>query len=146
MRLLLDINYVLDLLLKRQPNYSAAAAIMLAIRKRRITGYIAASSFPIIYYFCYKHYSLKLDDKQARLMALSDVWTCLSEFNICAIDRIELEAAAKMSGRDFEDNIQVVCAFKEGLDAIVTSNIKDFRGLGITLYTPAQLVKRLKLR
>ncbi len=51
-----------------------------------------------------------------------------------------------MKGRDFEDDVQAACALAEGLDAIVTRNIKNVKNAGIKLYTPEQLVKKLKLR
>jgi predicted nucleic acid-binding protein len=146
MQILLDTNVLLDFLLNRQPGKAAASAIVRANNKGIFTGYLAAFSFPTIYYFSYKHYDVKYDSNQARQRAWGDVKTSLNQFNICPVSRQTLDAATKMPGRDFEDNLQIACALAEGLDAIVTSNIKDFRSAGITLYTPTQLVKRLKLR
>ncbi len=146
MNILFDTNVQLDVLLKRQPNYAAAVAVARASIRGQITGYIAAFSLTTIFYFGQRQYRTKFDNMQAAEYALDDVKSCLAQFRICPVSRQTLDAAVKMPGRDFEDNLQIACALAEGLDAIVTSNIKDFRGAGITLYTPTQLVKRLKLR
>ena len=144
MKILLDANVILDQLLRRQSGYADAAKIIRAARTH-FTPYLAAFSLPTISYYSYRHFKVKLDSNRAREMALKDVQSCLNQFEICTISRQTLELAVSMSGRDFEDNLQIACAVEQGLDAIVTSNIKDFRAAGITLYTPAQLIKRLKL-
>ncbi len=146
MNILFDTNVQLDVLLKRQPNYTAAVALSRASIRGQITGYMATFALTTVFYTCQRQYRAKFDNKQAAKYALDDVLSCLDQFKICSVSRQTLESATKMPGQDFEDNLQIACALAEGLDAIVTSNIKDFRGAGITLYTPAQLVKKLKLR
>ena len=146
MKILLDTNVILDQLLRRQPGYAHAATIIRAARTH-FTPYLAAFSLPTISYYSYRHFKVKVDNSnKAREMALKDVRSCLDQFEICMVSRQTLELAVSLSGRDFEDNLQIACAIEQGLDAIVTSNIKDFRAAGITLYTPVQLVKWLKLR
>ncbi len=138
-RVLFDTNIALDFVLKRQPGFSEAQLIWRANAIGKIRGYVTASSMTDIYYFA----SNKGNDTVRGYKAIT---MCLATLEICTVDRTMIEQAAVLKRKDFEDSVQIMAALAEGLDAIVTRNIKDFRGAGITLYTPAQLVKRLKLR
>lgn len=136
--LLLDTNILLDVLLNREPLVNESRKIWQANLAGQITAYITATSLTNIYYYASK--------AKGSAEGLKAVNVCLKAFEICKIDREILELAAAMRGRDYEDDIQSVCALIEGLDAVVTRDIKGFRDAGIKLYTPAQLIKEMKLR
>ncbi len=138
MKVLFDTNVILDVQLQRPHTFTTSNKLWTANSKRLVQGYITASSVKDIHYVVNK--------EKGAIRAIESVILCLAEFRICLVDRNRLNRAMLANGPDFEDNIQIACAIAEGLDAIVTSNIKDFRAAGITLYTPVQLVKRLKLR
>lgn len=138
-KVLFDTNVALDVLLQRPDTFSESNKLWKANDKGLIIGFLTAPSVRDIHYFITR-------ERNDSARALQAVLSCLSSFHICPVDGSILAQAAAMSGPDFEDNIQVACVLAQGLDAIVTRNIKDFRDAGITLYTPAQLVKKLKLR
>ena len=48
-----------------------------------------------------------------------------------------------MSGKDFEDNLQMTCAEVAGLDAIVTRDPDDFKGSRVPVLTPMSMQERL---
>ena len=50
MKILVDTNIILDVLLKREPHNKAAQVIMTKCADREITGYLAAHSIPNIFY------------------------------------------------------------------------------------------------
>ncbi len=52
MKILVDTNIILDVLLKREPHIKAAQIIMTKCADREITGYLAAHSIPNIF-MCY---------------------------------------------------------------------------------------------
>lgn len=136
--ILFDTNVILDVLLNRQPLIEESKKVWQANLNGRVKGYITAPTLLNIYYYATKKLG---SEKGAGVVEI-----CLQAFQICAVDRKILEQAWAMKGRDFEDDVQAACALAEGLDAIVTRNIKDFKNAGIKLYTPEQLVKKLKLR
>ena len=68
---------------------------------------------------------------------------CLKTFTICTVDRATLEAAADLSGTDFEDNLQIACATLARLDAIVTRDQQGFRDSIIPAFTPTELLATL---
>jgi hypothetical protein len=58
--------------------------------------------------------------------------------------RQTLDYARKLSGADFEDDLQIACAVQSQLDAIVTRDPAGFSSSVIAVYTTAQLLKSCK--
>lgn len=136
MRVLLDTNVVLDVLLKRKPWQAAAAALWQAVDGGRLTAYIPASAVTDIFYV-----ARKLTDL---VRARQSVQVCLDAFNIGTVDRAVLERAQALSGSDYEDNVQIACAEFNELDAIVTRNPSDYGGSPIVVWSPAECLKNLR--
>ncbi|PZS40417.1 MAG: DNA-binding protein [Pseudonocardiales bacterium] len=135
MRVLLDTNILLDVLLNRAPWATEAAAVWKAHDEERIAGYIGATTIPDIFYVARRLVGLDSANKAIRI--------CLSTFDICTVDRRALQAAAALSGSDFEDNLQIACAILATLDAIVTRDSTGFRTTLIPALTPADLLSRI---
>lgn len=135
-RVLLDTNVVLDVLLSREPWRSEAAALWQAVDDEQLTAYLPASAVTDIF-----NVARKLTDI-AR--ARQSVQVCLDAFNIGIVDRAVLERAQVLSGPDFEDNVQIACAEFNALDAIVTRNPDDFAGSPVAVWSPEQCLKNLK--
>lgn len=136
MRVLLDTNVVLDVLLKREPWQAEAAALWQAVDAGQVTAYLPASTVTDIFYI-----ARRLTDI---VRARQSVQICLDAFNIGTIDRAVLERAQILSGSDYEDNVQLACAEINSLDAIITRNPKDFTGSPIAVWSPAECLERLK--
>lgn len=136
MRILLDTNVVLDVLLGREPWQAEASAIWQAVDGGQITAYVPASAITDIYYV-----ARKLTDN---VLARQSVQVCLDAFNVGTVDRAVLERAQALSGSDYEDNVQIACAEANGLDAIVTRDPDDYEGSPIAVWSPAQCLKNLQ--
>ena len=78
-----------------------------------------------------------------REAARTAVKTCLDTFEFCPVDRRILELAHLLSGTDFEDNLQMVCAEMAQVDAIVTRDPDDFKNSTILALTPTQILAQL---
>ena len=135
MRILLDTNVVLDVLLRRQPWVVEASAIWQANDEGRVTGYLMASALTDIFYVARRLVNLET--------ARAAVQTCLDAFEFCSVDRYALELAHGMPGMDFEDNLQIACADVAGLDAIITRNLDDFQISPVPVLTPTQMLEKL---
>lgn len=135
MRVLLDTNVVLDVLLNREPWVKDSAAAWRASDAGRIVGHITATTLTDIFYV-----SRRLADVY---LARKAVRTCLDAFEICSVDRGALESAETMSGNDFEDNLQIACAIIANIDAIVTRNKVDFEAGPIPVLSPPELMAQL---
>ncbi len=135
MRVLLDTNVILDVLLKREPWVKDASALWQANDEGEIVGYVVASALTDIFYVARR---LKgLDD------ARTAVRLCLEAFEICPVDRHTLEQADALPGNDLEDNLQIACAVMAGLEAIVTRNKGDFKESPVPVLTPTEILARL---
>ena len=135
MRVLMDTNVVLDVLLKREPWVKDSAAAWLASDEGRITGHITATTLTDIFYISKRLGGLDVARQAVR--------TCLDAFEICAVDRKALEHAETLPGDDFEDNVQIACASIANLDAIITRNKDDFEGAQPHALLPSELLSQL---
>ena len=136
MKILVDTNIILDVLLKREPHNRAAQVIMTKCAEREITGYLAAHSILNIFYVLRKEYSQAERRKFIR--------------NLCEIFRIsDLNAEKIMLAidneqfSDFEDCLQEECAVAETVDYIVTRNPADFKQSRVKVVEPDGFMKLL---
>ena len=135
MRVLLDTNVVLDVLLKREPWVNDSAAAWRASDEGRIVGHITATTLTDIFYVSRRLAGIEVARKAVR--------TCLDAFEVCTVDREALEHAETMAGLDFEDDLQIACAVIANLDAIITRNIADFKGSPTRTFSPSELLAQL---
>jgi len=135
MRVLLDTNIVLDVLLARIPWQREADAIFLAAREHRFSAAVTALSIANVFYVGRRHAGLERAKQAVR--------ACLDALEVLAVDRITLEAAIRFTGSDLEDNIQIAAAIEAGVDAIVTRDPGGFAASPLAILTPEQLLASL---
>jgi len=135
MRVLLDTNVVLDVLLQRVPWVTEASAIWRANDEGRVICYVMASALTDIFYVARRISGLET--------ARTAVKVCLEAFEFCPVDRNALKQASLLPGNDFEDNLQIVCADIAGLDAIVTRNPDDFKTATTPVLTPVEALETM---
>jgi predicted nucleic acid-binding protein len=134
-RVLLDTNILPDVLLLREPWVRQASAIWQANDDGKIVCYVNASTITDVFYIARR--AIGTD------AAREAVETCLQSFEICAVDGNALEQALQLSGNDFEDNLQMVCATIDGLDAIVTRDNSGFQAATIAVLPPDEFLATL---
>src|SRR5258705_9139597 len=98
MRILLDTDVILDILLKREPFYEAGNAIWQANFEGHCEAYISAIT-PVNVYYVARKAKGAIDAHQA-------VRELLNGINICTVDELVLEAAVASPISDFEDAVQ----------------------------------------
>jgi predicted nucleic acid-binding protein len=132
---LLDTSVVLDLLLNRPPWAADAAVIWDAHRNQHIRAWVAAFTVPTIYYIARKQAGIPA--------ARAAVHACVTTLDVVPTDQAALLAAHALAGSDFEDDVQIACAVRAGVDAIVTRDPKGFAANPIPVVTPADLAAAL---
>lgn len=135
MKILIDTNIVLDLLLEREPFVENAIALFEHIEQGKLEGYIAATTITNIFYIIRK--------TESREVAIDAINRLLIGTQFCAVDRQTVETALSIGLKDFEDSIQLACATLSQLDAIVTRDRKDFIGSNLPIYSPTELLNQL---
>ena len=99
MKVLLDTNVVLDLLLVREPWRIQAEAIAQAGADGRLQAHVSASSITDIFYI-----SRRLVGAER---ARRTIRACLDSLQIVGVTRELLDAADRRPGHDYEDNLQI---------------------------------------
>jgi predicted nucleic acid-binding protein len=135
MRLLLDTNVVMDLLLKRNPWYFEAKEIWRLTTTGRLNPFVSASALTDIFYLCRRQLGAE--------RAFGNLKFCIDGFAICSVSRDDIERAFIVPGADFEDNLQIVIASRERIDAIVTRDPDGFTGSAIPALSPLELLSTL---
>ncbi|MBP1465021.1 PIN domain-containing protein [Candidatus Chloroploca sp. M-50] len=135
MRVLIDTDVVLDLMLKRAAFFADAFAVWKAGDQGRYERYVAAMTPVNAFYIARKF----LGAPAARLA----VGELLAATKVCDINAYVLTTAYSSSMADFEDAVQVAAAQAAGIDAIVTRNGADYTGAPMLTLTPMELLSRL---
>jgi predicted nucleic acid-binding protein len=135
LRVLLDTNVVLDLLLRREPWVTEAQPLVEAQDAGRVIAYLPTSAVTDVFYISRRLVGIE--------RAFEVVDRCLEDFELVPVDQAILEAARQLPGNDFEDNVQIACSQAVGLDLIVTRNVADFRLSPIPAIEPATIVGHL---
>ncbi|MGA7732425.1 MAG: PIN domain-containing protein [Chloroflexia bacterium] len=135
MRVLLDTNVLLDVLLERPPFNSEAGVIWQLTTEARITAYVTSTTLTDIFYLGRKQLN--------RERAWEAVHLCLEAFELLPVDQKTVMMAVSLSGKDFEDNLQVACASIANLDAIITRDKAGFSFSSVNALTPSDLIAQL---
>lgn len=135
MKILLDTNIVLDVLMDRMPFADAAVELFSRVEDGAIIGYLCGTTVTTVYYLAAKTLGAARAQKEIKKL--------ISLFEIAPVNRPVLESALKIDFNDFEDAVIHEAACHVGADAIVTRNPKDFKKSRISVYTSEELTKIL---
>lgn len=138
MRVLVDTNVVLDVLLDREPHVRDSADIMSRVETGEVSGWLCATTVTTLFYLVAKAADVTT--------ALAEVQNLLSLFEIAPVNRPILEGALALGFSDFEDAVLHEAARQIEAQAIVTRNTKDFERAEIPVYTPEELKAILDLQ
>lgn len=128
MRVMFDLNVVLDVLARRQPHYPDAARVWAYVESGQIEGLLAAHSVTTLFYLLRRHLGLS----QTKV-TLHDV---LQVFRVAVVDQGVIQAALILDLSDFEDAVQATAAAASEVAYIITRNEVDFAGSPIPIIHP----------
>ncbi len=137
MKILIDTNVVLDVLLKRKPFYSAAVGVLALAKKNHVQEYVSASAITDIYYISCR----QLKDKE---LARSLLKQLLQIVSVLAVSEEEIINALESDWKDFEDSVQYAVALSHDIDAIITRNPFDYMESEIPVWLPEQSLELVK--
>ncbi len=137
MKVLLDVNVLADLFLKREQWLADAVAIWDANRTGRVQCCVLASNIDTLAYLVRRN---KADDAIAERDA---VRACLQSLEIVSVTADILRDAVERNGSDFEDDILIAAAVAHGMDAIITRDGPGFAGSPINVRDPREFAKTL---
>lgn len=137
MKVLVDTNVVLDVLLDRHPHSTDSTKIFSLVESGRWQGLLCATTITTIDYLLLQ--SLRREDARKCLAQL------IRLFDIAAVNRAVIEGAMKSRMTDFEDAVLEQAAVLAGAELIVTRNTKDFARGMIKVQDPQECLVQLGL-
>jgi predicted nucleic acid-binding protein len=133
MKILIDTNVALDILLQRQPWYTNAALVFSFAQRNYIECYISASAITDIFYVAKK--DLGKSGARAAMKILLQV------FRPATVTDSHIYQALEAEWDDFEDSVQFIVGEGLSVDYIVTRNTQDFLSGSITAVTPERFIQ-----
>ena len=128
MKIFLDTNILMDVLLARQPFCFYAARLLQLCADGRLDGHVSTITFPTLAYILRKGHTPEY--VRQKLQVLTDIVKPVDFTGAL------LRQAMTLPFDDFEDAMQTVCAMSCGAEAIVTRNVNDFKHSRIPAFAP----------
>lgn len=132
MKVLYDVNVLLDALLRREPFYPAAARLLAAAEQSQVHGFLCSSSVTTLYYLVAK--------QTGSLAAKGAIRRVLHIFALAPVNQLVLQAALQSQVTDFEDAVLCESAYQAGVDGIVTRDAAHFAASPVKVYSPDGLL------
>ncbi|GHT64095.1 twitching motility protein PilT [Bacteroidia bacterium] len=129
MKILIDTNIALDVLLKREPFYEDAAKVILLSEKDIIDAYVSASAVTDIYYVARKYYKDKAVTSELLKKLLQVIY-------VATITDDNIYKALNLEWNDFEDSVQYIVGESIEADYIITRNPGHFSNSSIKVINP----------
>ncbi len=129
---LCDINFFLDILLKREPFYYPAARVFKMIEEKKLKGFICAISFPTLYYL--------LSKELKRERAIKILEKVRIVFHVAAVDERVIDLSLTSDFKDFEDAVQYYSAVQAKAACLITRNKGDYKADNLPVLTPEEFL------
>ena len=118
---------------QREPYYSASATLFTLADKGKIAVHISSLSFSNLNYLLTKQYNAS---ESRRILNSFKVLV-----KVLAVDDKIIELALSSKFRDFEDAIQYFTAIENGINILLTRNIKDYKLSSIAILSAEDYLK-----
>ena len=135
MKILIDANVALDVLLRRQP-FLASGIQVLGLSKLGIALFLSASTITDIYYII----SRTLKSKKIAMSLLKNL---LATVDVAAVTGNEIRQAISLDWGDFEDAVQYAAGETIAVDYIVTRNKSAFASTILPVVSPDEFLALL---
>jgi hypothetical protein len=132
MKVMIDLNVMLDVFQERHPYYHSSASVISKILNKEISGLLPSHAITTIHYITSKYSGKQKADETTDWM--------LTNFDIAAADKTSFLRARKMEISDFEDGVVASLAELTNCDFIITRNISDFKRSSVKALTPEEFL------
>jgi predicted nucleic acid-binding protein len=132
MKVLIDTNVALDILLNRR-DYANAVAVFDMAENKHITAYISASTITDIFYIAQKEIGKKPTKEAIKRL--------LQIFKPATVTDSHIYQALNLDWDDFEDSVQYTVGESFSANYIVTRNTQDYGSGSIPAVTPEQFIR-----
>ncbi len=134
MKLLIDTNFILDIILERQPFYSNSVKVLSLAKKEDVEEYISASAVTDVSYLLYR----QLKDKGRAKELLRELFEIVS---VAGVTDLEIQKAMELEWKDFEGSVQYAVALLQEMNGIVTRNPSGYGESEILVWLPEKVLE-----
>ncbi|CAA6804551.1 MAG: Putative nucleic acid-binding protein, contains PIN domain [uncultured Sulfurovum sp.] len=138
MKILLDTNIVLDVLLAREPFVEMAKEIFILVENKELSGYLCATSVTTLHYLVGRSKNKKEADEIIEKL--------LTLFEVSAVTKEVLKDASRNNGLDYEDSVIYTAANYSEVDIIVTRDKKGFKESKVSVLTPNEFLAFFRVK
>ena len=133
-KIFIDSDVVIDFFTDRKPHVNPASELFDLNEGGKIKLYLSAVSINNIYYIVRRYLGHR------KTLKVIEELTLMTE--IVGTTKKEIIQALKNNFKDFEDSVQYASALTiNGIDVIITRNIKDYKNSEIAVMTPLNYLK-----
>ena len=133
MKVLVDLNVLLDFLQKREPFFNDAASVMDMVLFGKVGGVLPAHAVTTIHYLLARGTSKQKSEEVMRWL--------LNTFEIAVCNRELLLDALSLSMPDYEDAVAALAAEHSACSYVITRNLRDFAGSPVPAMLPAAFLQ-----
>ena len=134
MKLLIDTNVILDMVLKRS-GYDISMELFRKVRETGAGAYITASSVTDIFYIIRK----ETHDISRTSVIMENIFQLVS---VLSVTEKDIRDAFGQKWKDFEDCVQYMTGKNSNMDYIITVNGKDYADAMLPVMTPAVWIEK----
>jgi predicted nucleic acid-binding protein len=132
LKVLIDLDILLDVLQRREPFYEKSAQVLASAELRSIEGHVAAHNLTTLFYLVARY----LGAEQAQLALLQ----LLIFLFVAPVDQAVIERALVLSFTDFGEAVVMMAAVQAGADYVVSRDTQGFKRGPLPALTPAELL------
>ncbi|RZJ71803.1 PIN domain-containing protein [Flavobacterium sp.] len=128
-KVFLDTNIIIDLIADRKPFSKYAAKLFQLAEESELQLFTSSHAIATTHNILKKY----VDEKSLREI----LYDLLDFLAVIPVTDDVIKRGLRSSHKDFEDAIQIVCASSiTGIDAIITRDVRDFKGSEIPVMSP----------
>ena len=138
MKVFVDTNLFIDILLDREPFSKSAALIFKLCENSMLEGYVAPITLNNIYYICRK--AKHIEEIKGYLLDIVTIFT------VAVFDSESVKKANRYKINDYEDALQYAMASQNTCEYLITRNTKDFKKLDkLKVVTPEAFLEEMNI-
>jgi predicted nucleic acid-binding protein len=132
MKVMLDLNVVLDVIQKRKPHYGASAQVLDLAASSRVDAFVPSHLLTTVHYIVHRHADLAVAD--------GAIDWILANLAVASAGHDEFCHARALGVADFEDAVVASLAETVRCEFIVTRNVPDFAASPVQPVTPIEFL------
>jgi predicted nucleic acid-binding protein len=132
MRLMLDLNVLLDVVQRREPFYEASASVLSKTVAGEDSGFLPGHALTTLYYVIQRFSGTEQAERFVDWL--------LTHLEVVPQDKAQFVRARSLPMPDFEDAAVASAAEASECDIIVSRNVSDFAGSPVQAMTPEEFL------